>query len=279
MKIGIALAKQMISEIKVHFSIIFKKIFMEINGLPEKEVFKPIPGNNPVRVPDTTLAPYKNVGLLIMVYPNSNEEFIGTATLIGKSDGDEESLYLLTCAHNLYSKNEGGKAKSIKFIRASNEPKLPFELLEAEDWYYPAGYPEVSIPNDVPLRFIDDKLIEEDVNLDYGIVKLKKAIKPGGTLPLLHVKTDKHLLNKSLQINGYGWFNETMSEANGKLTDVNALSLRYPIYTAKGASGSALVLKDTTEIIGIHTRETDKAFNQGVRITQVVKDELLGWMV
>ncbi|KAF2325789.1 trypsin-like serine peptidase [Flavobacterium daemonense] len=252
---------------------------MKINNLNEENVFKPIPGNTPVKVPDTTIAPYKNVGLLVMVYPNSTEEFIGTATLIGKNEGDEESLYLLTCAHNLYSKNDGGKAKSIKFIRASNVPKLPFEEVEAEAWYYPAGYPTVSIPNDLPLRFIDDELIQEDVNLDYGIVKLKKAIKPGGNLPLLHVKTDEHLLNKSLQINGYGWFKETMSEANGKLTEVGVLSLRYPISTAKGASGSALVLKDTGEIIGIHTRETDKAVNQGVRITQEVKDKLLSWML
>ncbi|MTH17160.1 trypsin-like peptidase domain-containing protein [Flavobacterium sp. LC2016-01] len=252
---------------------------MKINDLQEENVFKPIHGNTPLRVPDTTIAPYKTVGLLVTVFPSTTEEFIGTATLIGKNDGDEESLYLLTCAHNLYSKNRGGKAVSVKFIRASNVPIVPFGEVEAEGWFYPKGYESVSIPDDVPLRFLNEKLIEEDINLDYGIVKLKKAIKPGGTLPLMQVKTDVGLQNKPLQINGYGWFNEAMSAAKGNLTEVNPLSLRYPISTVKGASGSALVLDGTTEIIGIHTRETDKEVNQGVRITQEVKDKLLSWMV
>jgi len=251
---------------------------MKINSLLEENVFKPIPGNNPVSVKDTSIAPYKNIGLLITVYPSSTQEFIGTATLIGKNDGDEESLYLLTCAHNLYSKNRGGKAVSVKFIRASNVPTLPFAEVTAEEWHYPIAYESVSIPDDIPLRFLNEKLIEEDINLDYGIVKLKKVIKPGGTLPFVDVKTDEQLIDKPIQINGYGWFNEAMSEARGNLTEVEPLSLRYPISTVKGASGSALVLNGTTEIIGIHTRETDDDLNKGVRITQEVKDKLLGWM-
>lgn len=251
---------------------------MKINNLHEENFFKPIPGNNPLPVADTTIIPYRYTGLLIMVYPNSTKEFIGTATLIGKNSGDEESIYLLTCAHNLYSRNEGGRAVSIRFARACNFPVLPFEEVDAEEWFYPTDYPLVSLPDDVPLRFIDSQLIDEDINLDYGIVKLKKAIKPGGELPLIHAKETDQLLDKPVQINGYGWFNEAMSHATGALTQVNPLSLKYPISTKKGASGSAIMLKDSISIVGIHTRETDETLNQGVRITEDVKNEIYSWM-
>ncbi|KGO90573.1 hypothetical protein Q764_00165 [Flavobacterium suncheonense GH29-5 = DSM 17707] len=62
------------------------------------------------------------------------------------------------------------------------------------------------------------------------------------------------------------------------LTQVNPLSLKYPISTKKGASGSAIMLKDSISIVGIHTRETDETLNQGVRITEDVKNEIYSWM-
>lgn len=252
---------------------------MKIDSLQFENLFKPIPGNTPVKVDNTGISPFHYVGLLVMTYPGSTEEYIGTATIIGKDKDDRESLYLLTCAHNLYSKDSGGKASTIKFIRACNFPKpLLYPEVVAESWHYPAGYPAVDIPRDVPLRFLDEKIIQENIDLDYGIVKLKEAIRFDAALPTMEVKTDDELKDKKVQINGYGWFNESMSHAEGELKRVLPQSLSYPISTEKGASGSAIMDETSLDIYGVHTRSTDEAFNKGVRITEAVKTEILGWM-
>ncbi|MGV0757428.1 trypsin-like serine peptidase [Empedobacter brevis] len=253
---------------------------MKIDNLQFENLFKPIPGNNPTRVANDKIrtSPFHYVGLLIVTFPNSTLEYIGTATIIGKSKEDKESLYLLTCAHNLYSKNNGGKAVKVKFIRACNFPELPFPEVEAESWYYPDRYEKVDIPNDVPLRFLAENLIQENIDVDYGIVKLKETVRSDASLPTIEVKTDEELSNKKVQINGYGWFNEAMSHAKGELTGIQPQSLLYPISTTKGASGSAIMDQTSLDIFGVHTRETDENFNRGVRITEGVKKQILEWM-
>ncbi len=237
-----------------------------MNNPEDFNVNKPIPGNIPVPVPNTTIVPYIFVGLVHVVFPSGNS-YVGTGTLIGKGS-DNESQYVLTCAHNLFSVNDGGRAASIKFIRAYNDPHSPFEAIEAESCYYPYGYENI------------DRIesSESNVNLDYAIIKLKKKITTGDVLPRLVVKDDNELYECNVRINGYGYFGEHMSAARGKLVVVAAGYLRYPISTRKQAAGSAIVLEDGISIIGIHTRATDENLNEGIRITEAVKYEIHSWM-
>lgn len=250
---------------------------MKLTNLQGEHVFKPIPGNNPMKVADTTLSPYCYVGLLLITFPNQRM-YIGTATLLGKMPGDRESLHVLTCAHNIYSKNDGGLAVKVVFYRAFNDPRAPYEPIEAVQWFYPNAYPNVDLPNDLPSRFIDERLIEANVAFDYAVVKLKTAIRTEQPLPLIQVRTTDALWNKEIQINSYGWFNEAMSHARGPIKRVDAQRLFYPVSTMQGAAGAAIMNKDSLDIYGIHTRATDMELNQGLRITEEVKNEILNWM-
>ncbi len=253
---------------------------MKINNLNEENVFAPIPGNKPKHVVDTEVAPYKFIGLLNMTFPNG-EKYFGTGTVIAKST-EKDSFYVLTCAHNLYDFEDGGKATKIEFIRAYNDPDAPFPSIEAVSWDYPEKYPDVAVSRHHEKRLLSENkvdLLQEDINLDYGIVKLKSSVNSIDGFPGLIVKTTGELQDLAAQINGYGWLDEKMSNAKGLIKEVGDKYLRYPISTEEGASGSAITKGDSKEIVGIHTRGYDDKLNQGVRITQEVKDKLLSWMV
>lgn len=252
---------------------------METNNLFEIEVFEPIPGSNPVHVVDTTKEPYKNVGLLRMTFPN-NKTYIGTGTVIAKGE-EKNSLYVLTCAHNLYDSSDGGKATKIEFLRAFNDPTKPFDSIEAVSWHYPAGYPAVAIS-----RVDENKLLKSqhekvgaEISLDYGIVKLKTSVASVEGFPVMTVKTKADLENLPVQINGYGYFGKQMSHVAGPIKEVGDTYLRYPLSTKKGASGSAIATENAKQIVGIHTRAYNEKYNQGIRIIERVKNEILGWMV
>lgn len=252
---------------------------METKNLNKENMFAPIPGNVPEKVKDTKITPYKFVGLLKMTFPNG-EEYVGTGTVIAKGI-EKDSFYVLTCAHNLYDKSDGGKAKKIEFVRAYNDPDKPFASIEAASWHYPEKYPDVAISrHDEKTLLLENNIdmLQVDINLDYGIVKLKSSVNSVDGFPGLVVKTSKELQDLAVEINGYGWFDEKMSHAKGLIKEVGDKYLRYPISTKVGASGSAIKKGNSKEIIGIHTRGYNDKLNQGVRITESVKNEIFDWM-
>jgi V8-like Glu-specific endopeptidase len=226
---------------------------------------KPIPGNRPVAVPDTSIAPYHFTGLLEVTFPNGRKN-IGTGILIAEP-GKEESRYVLTCAHNLYDLSEGGKATKVEFRRGYNEPSSPFESTDGADFFYPSGYP-------------DEVMYRPAINsLDYGLVKLRAPIRLNG-LPAPLVKRREELENMPVQLNGYGWFKKQMSHATGKLDGYTTpTALRYPISTIRGAAGSAIMAMDNQTIVGIHIGEMDdKMLNKGLRITDSMLRQIREWM-
>lgn len=251
---------------------------METDNLNNKNVLGPIPGNDPVPVKDTKVSPYKFVGLLRVAFPNG-KVYIGTGTVIAK-DAEKESFYVLTCAHILYAVGNGGKAVKVEFIRGYNDPDKPFEPIQAVSWYYPAAYPPFGISEHNEKIVLENKIgRENEINLDYGVVKLKSAVNSVDGFPEIVVKTSQELQDLAVQINGYGWFEEKMSHAQGLIKEVGNEYLRYPISTNGGTAGAAIVKGDNKEIVGIQTRIHDYKLNQGVRITERVKSEILGWML
>lgn len=226
----------------------------------QKNLAKPIPGNSPIRIQDTTQAPYCYSGLLMMTFPDSND-YIGTGILIANGTANE-TLYVLTCAHNLYSIENGGKATKVAFLRACNQNIEPFESVEAEDWYFHQGY----------TGSLQTKMY------DYGLVKLKQSVRTVGNIPVLKVKSDEELWDLRVQLNGYGWFDNAMSHATGIIKGLTDSALTYPISTRPGAAGTAIMDLNNMNVVGIHTRSTEENLNEGVRITQAVANDLQSWM-
>lgn len=252
---------------------------METNNLNVENVFVPIPGNVPKHVLDSKLIPYRFTGLLKMTFPNGKMYF-GTGIVIAKGT-EKDSFYVLTCAHNLYDISDGGQTTKIEFVRAYNDPEMPFQSIKAVSWHYPAGFPAVAISRYDEKKFLLENrydALKGDINLDYGIVKLYSSVNSVDGFPLLVVKTTQELQDLAVQINGYGWFNKRMSDSQGLIKEVGDMYLRYPISTKAGAAGSAIAKVNYKEIVGIHTRGYNEKFNQGVRITDSVKNEIFGWM-
>lgn len=251
---------------------------MNTNDTYEEDLYEPIPGSDPDPVGDTTKEPYRNVGLLRMTFPN-NKTYIGTGTVIAIED-EKNSYYVLTCAHNLFDSSDGGEVKKVEFLRAYNDPKQPFTAIAAKIWHYPAGYPKVAVARTKEHDFLQSnhEKLEAEISLDYGIVELISSVDSTDGFPTIVVKTKEDLLNLAVQINGYGFFGKKMSHVAGPIKEVGDTYLRYPLSTKKGASGSAIATANGEQIVGIHTRAYNAKFNQGVRITESVKKEILKWM-
>lgn len=246
--------------------------------LSNEQLFKPIPGNVPVKVADSLQTPYVYVGILHITFPNG-EQYYGSASVIAQP-GQTSSVYVLTCAHNLYDAGDGGKAASVTFVQAYNgSGHQPYAANSAVDWFYPEQYPGMAISRNVDHSLLGSDLLAENINLDYGVVKLSRPIHLGYTpVPQLVVKTTDELTDLPVQINGYGYFEEEMSHATGSIRQVTAMGLTYPISTSAGAAGSPIMATDNQSIVGIHTRSTNENFNQGIRITQEVANTIKSWM-
>lgn len=247
------------------------------NITAETLVGSPIPGNIPESVANSDRIPFDRVGLLRMTFPNS-KEYYGTGTLIAINKNDTETKYVLTCAHNLYDQSDGGKATKVTFTRAYNKPDEPYPCVEADNWFYPDGYPDVAIPRIIDVDSLKANDLDAEISLDYGLVELKVAIKIN-LLPQMKAETVQQLKAKAVQLNGYGWFGTAMSHATGKIGVVTNEWLKYPISTRKGASGTAIMAEDNSTIVGVHTRGTSATenMNRGIRLTQKVIDKIKGW--
>jgi V8-like Glu-specific endopeptidase len=235
------------------------------NNNDTQKLWKPIPGNVPFKVSDTTQVPYCYTGILYMTFPDRTE-YYGTAMLVAKNSGDTQTQYALTCAHNLYSAENGGKATNLYFIRAYNgTQQQPYAPIECTQSFFPQGY---AIPG------------MENPDLDYGLIQLSTPVQPGGTIPILSALTDNKLLNMSVQINEYGYNEDkNMFHAFGNITRIDNNFLYYPITTMPGAAGSAIMSTNNTDIVGIHTRSTLQNQNQGTRFTAIVKAAIESWMI
>lgn len=238
----------------------------------------PIPGNKPVPVNDTLHIPYIYVGILNMVFPNG-EEYYGTGTLI-LEPGKTESSYVLTCAHNLYDAADGGQAASVTFTQAYSHVFDPYPPITAAELFYPAQYPGVAISRKADISLLGQDLLDANINYDFAVVKLATPIQiVDNPCASPVVKTTDQLENLLVQINGYGYYETTMSHATGTIAEVTDLALLYGITTQVGASGSAIMMNDNKSIVGIHTRSVpEKTLNQGVRITEDVLNLINTWM-
>lgn len=218
------------------------------------------PPDSRKRVANTKLSPWNGVGMLEMLFPDGRT-YIGTATLV-------DGAHVVTCAHNLFDSACGGRVTSIRFYPANNgSADHPYGSFTANKLYYPAEFEEN----------------EHADGLDYGIVRLAKAVPDDLTKYILKVAADKDLQTTVMQLAGYPGDKEparTMWYDTGKLTEVTPTLLSYKISTAQGQSGSAIVAKNNAGdwcIYGIHVGGRATA-NIGCRINATVRANMLSWL-
>ena len=78
-------------------------------------------------------------------------------------------------------------------------------------------------------------------------------------------------INKEIYIVQYPGGND-LSYSEGKIKDVNNYEITYDASTQTGSSGSPILLKDTTEIIGIHKQGSNyKKENYGTLIYSFIQ--------
>ncbi|AXE96292.1 trypsin-like serine peptidase [Paraburkholderia sp. 22099] len=218
------------------------------------------PPDNRKRVSNTRISPWNGVGMLEMLFPDG-KSYIGTATLV-------DDTHVATCAHNLFDSACGGRATAIRFYPANNgSADHPYGSFAANKIYYPEAFEQD----------------EQDDGLDYGIIRLVKAVPEDLTKYTLKIAADRDLQTTAMQIAGYPGDKQpakTMWSGTGALTEVTPTLLSYRISTAQGQSGSAIVAKDDAGqwcIYGIHVGSRAAA-NIGCRINETVKANMLGWI-
>ncbi len=236
------------------------------------------PPDTRTRVDDTTAWPYNTIGLVQMRFPNG-KRFLGTGTLINEN-------HVLTCAHNLYSAEDGGSAVEVVFSPGRNGEETPYGTYYAKTIYYPELYSRLAPqnPNENPGGVVEDY---SHYLYDYGLIRLNKIVDRDMHFGLF-AATDEQLRAMDVNITGYPGDKrprKTMWQANG--TFDNGISddfLFYTIDTYKGESGSAVngFVPDTPpyrQIVGIHVAgSVRKQTNFAVRLTLDKMYQILEWM-
>ncbi|MGB3106284.1 MULTISPECIES: trypsin-like serine peptidase [Sphingobacterium] len=235
--------------------------------------FIPIDGNVPTHIDDTTIYPYNLVGMLS--FNIAGNAYIGTATLI-RFGKEKESDLLLTCAHNLYDIAEG-EASDVMFTPGFNDPQQPYEPISAKAFRYPNGFKQVAVSLLTKPEEATVEQLKEHARYDYALIKLAKPIEIQDIFKFA-VVPDQHLTDLAVKMAGYGYYDQEMAHAVGKIAEYEEDRIYHNMSTRAGASGSAIVDSAASRIIGIHTHgDSAKKLNYGVRITDVVYDNLRQW--
>ena len=213
------------------------------------------------------------MGQLTMRFPNQ-EVYVGTGTLI-------DELHVLTCAHNLYSKEDGGWATSVDFVCARNGPHEPYGRVLARRLWIPEEYRTLDAPN--PNRSNGYVAEVTQFLYDYGVVSLREPLEAPGSVPL-YASPDSKLQKRHIGIWGYPGDKPagTMWGTEGAPPTTSESLLFYRLATFNGQSGSGVLFRTSTvpKVVGIHVAG-DQALgtNFAVRLTEEIIAQIRGQWV
>ena len=237
------------------------------------------PPDHRVQVTETLEYPFSTIGRLVMKFPNG-KLYSGTGTLINEN-------HVVTCAHNLWGAELGGKATEVSFTPAQNGDNKPFGTITASNWWVSEDYVTTSPPS--PL------LIEGDIVKDYtkylfdfGLVRLSKSAPSDASYCPMISFSDDTITKNTIRITGYpGDLAKirgigTMWTAQGKVkASQDDDLLFYQIDTNKGESGSALMIpyQNYQAICAIHVAGSSSlGSNFAVRLNQTNINTINNWM-
>ncbi|HEY1621507.1 MAG TPA: hypothetical protein VGG25_28035 [Streptosporangiaceae bacterium] len=258
-------------------------------GKPEfadDRVGVPLPGDNRVRVGDTTQQPSKWVGQLECTWPD-NSTSTGTATLIG-------TRYLLTCAHNFYDTRNRTYCRSARFRPGLNRGgggalQTPFGSYDLDRWEVPEEYVRNGGPpppvGGIPRR---------DITLylhDYAIARLDRFVRDdlGESMFQVAWPGDGQINALACRINGYSGDLDptgcTQYTRHGgvRLSDSHEF-VSYQMSTYHGDSGAPVYYQPLARpfwnVIAVHvTGVPDTGQNDGLNFGPALSGAALDWIV
>ena len=96
-----------------------------------------------------------------------------------------------------------------------------------------------------------ERFIKCNKEMDFTIVEIKPEDKIKDKYFLLPTLNDIDYINKDIYIVQYPE-GKNLSYSQGKIKTIDNYELSYDASTKSGSSGSPILLKNTTEVIGIH---------------------------
>ncbi len=251
------------------------KVTLDPNLATPAVVFPP---DDRTQVRNTTVSPYNNIGLVTMYFPNG-KAYAGTGTLVNEN-------HVLTCAHNLYSADDGGYATKVSFFPGKNGAQEPYGEYRASRYFIPEEYADLKAPN--PNAHHGEVLDYTKYAYDYGVIQLKGYIDRESHWGIAAAQDDQL---KAMQVNITGYPGDkpedTMWGADGTFNrGISEEFLFYTISTYEGESGSGVnglvpgfSPHAGRQIVGVHVAGSYYlGANFAVRLTQDKVYQILSWM-
>jgi V8-like Glu-specific endopeptidase len=247
-------------------------------GNPIEIVFPP---DNRTRVKNSSLYPFNCIGLVEMEFPNK-KKYTGTGILIADN-------LVLTAAHNVFDKADGGKAISVTFQAGRNGDSMPWGAINAIQINYPPQWENAGLSNPhIHGNGVIDASELEGRQYDYALLTLESAPHLGQGVIGVSVESDKILHELEVNITGYPGDKSpkcSMWGANGPILKLAPNFLLYKISTYRGESGAGILAQlknkpEETSSVGIHIGSTEyesQVYNLAVRITETVIQNLQTW--
>ncbi|MGX7243684.1 trypsin-like serine protease [Enterococcus quebecensis] len=188
-------------------------------------------------VSNTTLDPYKKVAFLVITYPNG-KSYIGTGNLVSSDT-------VLTAGHCIYSKENGGFAKSVTVYPGYNGNYAPYGVAYSKKLMSVRGWTE-----------------NGNSQHDIGAIKLDRNI--GNSVGWFGLTT---VMNSPITLSGYhGDLNKKMGTETENILRTTANNVYYKLDSTGGSSGSG-VYNNNKQILSVHAYGAGSE-NFGTRINE-----------
>jgi glutamyl endopeptidase len=207
------------------------------------------------RITPANSNPWRWICKLFITFPN-NASFVGTGWFIG-------GRTVMTAGHCVYSKANGGWAKSIEVVPGMDGNSRPYGSQVGTSFRSVTGWTQDTKP-----EFDYGAIILPNCNLGNTVGWFGFANLSTDSLKNLLVNTSGYPADKPF---GTQWFNA------GKISDVQDRKIYYMIDTIGGQSGSPVwrYLNGERHAVGVHAY--GGCPNSATRITKAVFDNMLAW--
>jgi V8-like Glu-specific endopeptidase len=173
--------------------------------------------DNRVRITNTSVWPNAVHGHCIMTYPD-NKVYIGSGTMVNKH-------HVITAGHVVFSKANGGWAKSIQFNAAQNDATLPFGSAFATRLFSFTGWTD-----------------SQNRDYDTGMLILNQDLGNRTGWMGLITTADGNLSNHTITVSGYPGDKggQQLWAATAPIVSVASHQIGYNAYTIGGDSGAGV---------------------------------------
>ncbi|HPJ83463.1 MAG TPA: CARDB domain-containing protein, partial [Methanothrix sp.] len=222
------------------------------------------PPDDRVQIADTTVYPWRTICRLIIAFPDSSDEYIGSGAIIGCDDG--HGYHVLTAGHCVYDSSLGGWASSIKVVPGLDGNYMPY-------YYSWATY----------LRSYTDWTQNKDQRHDWAVITLDRNLGDfTGWMGRQTASSLDTIYTGTLNTAGYpgdkGGITMWFDADNGRTADEH--NHWYYMDTYGGQSGSPVwrFVDPNRYILTVHAYgDQGSGSNKGTRLNQDKYDRIITW--